>query len=653
MKASEKNQLSALLVGIDRYPEPVTALKGCVHDVRKMAGYLENEKSYFNVLVTQLTDEKATKSAIIDNLKELLTHSAPGDSVLFYYSGHGTQEEADPVFWPSDPDKKLEALVCHDSISSQDGSTQMHLLADKELRYLLKKYAVPGVHITTIFDCCHSGSNTRNGNVAASGYEVLERRYVNRERMGNAFPKRDWEDFVFAKEIRYGQVGKAGLEAVFPEAGHIQMAACQNDESAYEVNGEGVFTKNLVDILTRSGGKISYHRLQGAIQSYLRHQFQQTPKLYSSTGNGLFHNFLNKGSVQEGMYGTVSHNEGLGWILDMGAMQGMATGKKLDLETAGSKEKMEARINEVYGTYSTISFLGEDSASADKKLGFKTEITDALTYGLQLYADSEATSWLQTTHVFEKIRALPFLNLATAPAEADYCLISSGGSLLLSAPENIQVPLVPKIPKGEQGLDGLLGNYLAHLSKFNFVKYLNNPSGFLLQPSLVSLQVFNGEDDQAVIPITGNNLFLSYKKTGSGWGGSIRIKLQNTSNRKLYCALCYLSFNHGVFTNLLKAGVEGLDVGREAWSLDGAPILLKLEPEVVDFKYKESRAYLKLILSTEDFTQQLSTFSLEDLPSPLNELKAQNRGLQTTNVPEAFHDWATRLVTLHIPNPQL
>jgi hypothetical protein len=174
----------------------------------------------------------------------------------------------------------------------------------------------------------------------------------------------------------------------------------------------------------------------------------------------------------------------------------------------------------------------------------------------------------------------------------------------------------------------------------------------LLQPNFVTIAFYTGEEPHTSIPLNGDELYLSYKKIGNKWSGSVRIKLKNNAGTKLYCALCYLSFNFGVYTKMLSTGVVGLDSREEVWARDGSAINFKLESEVIPFKYKESTSYLKLLISTEDFTSQLSTLNLEDLPGPLEELP-KHRGLETTSELGVVHDWTSRLITIHMPNPEL
>ena len=82
----------ALLVGINRYPDPRNELKGCVNDVRQMAETLKRRYGFpgdRNMRI--LTDARATTKAILDGLAWLTAGASPGDSLVFHYSGHGSQ----------------------------------------------------------------------------------------------------------------------------------------------------------------------------------------------------------------------------------------------------------------------------------------------------------------------------------------------------------------------------------------------------------------------------------------------------------------------------------------------------------------------------------------------------------------------------------
>ena len=82
----------ALLVGINWYPDPRNELKGCVNDVRQMADTLKSRYGFpGDGTMRILTDARATTKAILDGLAWLTAGASPGDSLVFHYSGHGSQ----------------------------------------------------------------------------------------------------------------------------------------------------------------------------------------------------------------------------------------------------------------------------------------------------------------------------------------------------------------------------------------------------------------------------------------------------------------------------------------------------------------------------------------------------------------------------------
>lgn len=134
----------ALIVGIDKYPSEVIlqqsvrfpALRGCVHDAKAVTAYLETSPPA-EVDTLLLTDEKATKTAIVEAFRSHLGQAKAGDVALFYFSGHGTQEWADKTVWTGETDGRLECLACYYTAQTADS----FLLADKELRYLIGQLA--------------------------------------------------------------------------------------------------------------------------------------------------------------------------------------------------------------------------------------------------------------------------------------------------------------------------------------------------------------------------------------------------------------------------------------------------------------------------------------------------------------------------------
>ena len=82
----------ALLVGINKYPDPRNELRGCINDILDMEHFIaETNKVYAKQNIKKLTDRQATKKEIVSQIKWLVEGAAPGDQLLFHYSGHGAQ----------------------------------------------------------------------------------------------------------------------------------------------------------------------------------------------------------------------------------------------------------------------------------------------------------------------------------------------------------------------------------------------------------------------------------------------------------------------------------------------------------------------------------------------------------------------------------
>jgi len=83
----------ALLVGIDKYQDPVPSLQGCVNDITAIAQYLKERvtQDQDQLHLHILQDQEATRQAIIDGFQQHLCNAQSNDVVLFYYSGHGSQ----------------------------------------------------------------------------------------------------------------------------------------------------------------------------------------------------------------------------------------------------------------------------------------------------------------------------------------------------------------------------------------------------------------------------------------------------------------------------------------------------------------------------------------------------------------------------------
>lgn len=158
----------ALLVGINDYtasgltarprPTPPSArdwpnLAGAVNDVTAMKEMLVLLYDFEERDIITLTDQGATRGAILQKLEQHLVKPAAKDDVLlFYFAGHGSQVRNSL----SDEDDQLD-----ESIVPADSRLGIRDIRDKELRPLFNRILDRGARLTVILDNCHSGSGAR------------------------------------------------------------------------------------------------------------------------------------------------------------------------------------------------------------------------------------------------------------------------------------------------------------------------------------------------------------------------------------------------------------------------------------------------------------------------------------------------------------
>ena len=216
----------ALVVGINDYPN--TPLESCVHDAIEVGAFLSMKEYGFTV--TTLLNQDASRRAVKEHLDQLLRCNA--DSFLFYFSGHG---------WATDVGVYL---VTPDADEIEHG-------VDLEwLKRAITKLTPTTSTVTVILDCCHSGAATAR-HLGESGVRMRA------EDVAMAIPSM--------------------------ASGRVVLAACKEDQVAYEESsqGHGIFTAHLIDGLmgeaADADGAITVTGLFGYIAMNLQRGGMQTP----------------------------------------------------------------------------------------------------------------------------------------------------------------------------------------------------------------------------------------------------------------------------------------------------------------------------------------------------------------------------------------
>lgn len=250
----------ALIVGINDYA-PIGSggpdLNGCINDARDMANTLVI-CGFAPAQIRILTNQNATRANILNYLKSLVSSSVRGDSLVFYYSGHGTRVAN--IGADLEIDGLDEAICPHDYAGAG-------VIRDDDFKAVFSKLKA-GVNLEVIFDCCHSGTGTRKMDLGLSmdfSYEAA--RFIP--------PMLEDEFYMtYAKEIPLSKSSKKEsvlTKALVPVAGmnHTLWAASRDNQVSMEGNMSGqvrgYFTYHFCKILRATNGNIIRKTLDSQI----------------------------------------------------------------------------------------------------------------------------------------------------------------------------------------------------------------------------------------------------------------------------------------------------------------------------------------------------------------------------------------------------
>lgn len=141
----------AVLIGIN-YKGSDNELRGCINDINSIQKLLIEQGRYHPRNIRVLTEEpnriSPTRANIELNLKWLISTARSGDTLLFYYSGHGSYTRDATG---DESDKRDEVLIPLDS--DTNGVITDDWLFDNVVSKVPRKVSLRG-----FTDCCHSGT---------------------------------------------------------------------------------------------------------------------------------------------------------------------------------------------------------------------------------------------------------------------------------------------------------------------------------------------------------------------------------------------------------------------------------------------------------------------------------------------------------------
>jgi WD40 repeat protein len=101
LRQRPRPSLYVAAVGISRYSNPVINLQQAAKDARDFAQSLERQQgTFYEAVHTRvLTDEGATRAAVLDALNWLRTKPGPNDIAVLFFAGHGVVDAADTYYF--------------------------------------------------------------------------------------------------------------------------------------------------------------------------------------------------------------------------------------------------------------------------------------------------------------------------------------------------------------------------------------------------------------------------------------------------------------------------------------------------------------------------------------------------------------------------
>lgn len=286
----------AVIAGIDNYrifdPSGKTDLSGCVHDARNINELLQDAFGFDEVY--HYENHRASRDQILDALGHLISISEAGDTICFYFSGHGGRRRG-----------KLSKVDCdyfYESLLTSTGE----LITDYDLTQLANPLYPDAVNFTLIIDACHSGGlHTADQELKCKAPVFDEELLLAIEAsMATVIPfglciSDNFEDILGnVSNVKVGPNGSIDLDpdptkTFLPAAKSTLLAACNFNELSWISSKEkgSIFTNCLLEVINQSGYAGSYtdlfeelqEKMEDKITRYIRPNqpgTQQTAQLF-------------------------------------------------------------------------------------------------------------------------------------------------------------------------------------------------------------------------------------------------------------------------------------------------------------------------------------------------------------------------------------
>jgi caspase domain-containing protein len=635
----------ALLVAVNDYQPPVNPLFGCRNDVERAIEFLRARVSG-ELAEEVLYDTEATRANLIEAFEKHLARAGPDDVALFWFSGHGAEQNVAEELWHLEPTGRNQTLVCSDS--RQAGVPD---LVDKELSLLLDGVAAKAGHTAAILDCCHSGGGTRDALVRIRGLSQV----------GPA---------PAADALLPGLRDANGGPPTAP--GHVALSACQSFEKAKErlvgLTVHGVFSHALLSALETLGPGATYRQALAVARAKVESLAgDQAPVLYPADIGAIGDQPFLGGQVVRPAAGFLLRHMPRGWEVDAGRCHGIAPpadGDAVILEALDAGEPAgRLRVTDVEPARSRVEPL--DWAPDEQRqypvvvASLPQPLAGVVLGGVEEGEEDDAEALARVAAAIGAGPS-PYVRVV-APDEPATGLrlrvaaVTRDGAPVLRILRGDGSPATADVQGQGDASARLAVARLEHIARWTQVKELDNPaSGIAGAVAVELLEAQPGEqtaprDRPALAPDEHGEIRLAYRQVDGQWQPpSIFIRLRNTADRRLFCVLLDLTDRYRVHPKLFPGAYVG--PGEAGAAREGASVPITLPPGREPAPGSMVRDWFKVIAADKEFSSL--AFDLPRLDEPAERSlrrSARDAGDEEPAppaAPPAGGDWTTSIVGL-------
>jgi Caspase domain/Domain of unknown function (DUF4384) len=274
----------ALLVAVGQFRDPALktfALRGPQVDINSVQQTLTGQWGFAPADIVALRDQEATHERILAEIAALERRSAKGDTVLIYFSGHGTSANADENSF--DLPYATGAWVPYDlDFSSTPASKRTLIVGRRDLVPRLKRLDEQGRWVVVVSDSCYSGQVVRSFGQTFSHTRFLP---LNSRDLGVAHASAPIAARPPPPPYPYRHVVLLSGASDSEQGADISTAEQLRTSPTLDGQYHGAFTDAFLRLLKGQllPGAFNYAQAREAMNSFLEHRnFAQHPQLLPS-----------------------------------------------------------------------------------------------------------------------------------------------------------------------------------------------------------------------------------------------------------------------------------------------------------------------------------------------------------------------------------